>query len=127
MASRPPRCPTPSCDRARNAEGSWFTRRGTFPRADGRLVRRFQCKACGTHFSDQTFRPDYRQKLPRINAQLRALLASGTSFRAAARLLGVNRKTVLRRTDLAAMARMPSVREAVGPRAGDRSASRRDS
>lgn len=97
MASQPPRCPTPACDSVRSPDGTWFTQRGTFPRADGRLVRRFQCKSCGRHFSEQTFRLDYRQKLPRINLPLRELLAAGTSFRAAARLLGVNRKTVRRR------------------------------
>ena len=85
MADMPPRCPSRACDSARDPNGTWFTHRGTFPRTDGRLVRRYQCKSCGRHFSEQTFRLDYRQKMPRINKPLRVLLAAGTSLRAAAR------------------------------------------
>ena len=103
MANTPPWCPSRACESARSPDPAWFTNRGTFPRADGRVVRRYQCKSCGRHFSEQTFRPDYRQKLPRINTPLRALLAAGTSLRAAARLLGVDRKTVLRRAAPAAV------------------------
>ena len=121
MARMPPRCPTQGCDSARRPEGRWFTQRGTFPRADGRHVRRFECKSCGRHFSEQTFRLDYRQKLPRLNAPLRALLAAGTSFRAAARLLGVNRKTVLRRACLIVPAAQLKLScRAAGPRARPR-------
>ena len=108
MSRMPLRCPNARCRHARSPEGAWFERRGTFSRRDGRLVRRFLCRCCHRWFSEQTSRLDYRQKLPEINAPLRRLLAMGTSLRAAARLLGVDRKTVLRRAGV--LARAPLAR-----------------
>jgi hypothetical protein len=50
-------------------------------------VPRFKCRVCGRGFSRQTFRLDYRDKRPELNAPLFGLLASGVGLRQAARVL----------------------------------------
>lgn len=100
MSLEPPACPNPRCAHSRpgTAPGRRFYRRkGSFPRAGDRRVARFQCKGCGKHFSEQTFAADYREKKPEITPAVERLAAAGYSARGAARLLGVNRKTVARR------------------------------
>lgn len=52
---------------------------------------------CGCYFSQATFSDQYCQKVRRINAPLRQYLCSSVSQRRAAKLLGVDRKTVARR------------------------------
>ena len=95
----PQQCPNPTCAHALpdGERARFFRFKGAFERRDQRRVRRFQCKACGRHFSEQTGRHDFGQKRPEINAPLARLRASGLGIRAAARVLGLNRKTVSRR------------------------------
>ena len=61
------------------------------------MVPRFVCQECGRHFSEQTFRANYRHKLPKLNLTLFPLLISKVTHRQAARILGVNKTTVARR------------------------------
>lgn len=75
----------------------FFWSKGSFQRRDRRRIRRFQCKGCGRHFSEQTLSPTWRRRRSDIDAPLLGLLRDGKSSRAAARLLGINRKTVERR------------------------------
>ena len=102
----PPFCPNPSCRHHASTDGgpeSFYRCKGVFRRSGDKVVRRFQCKACRRHFSEQTFRSDFRQKNTAINARLARLREAGVSVRAAARLVGVNRKTAASRyRDLAA-------------------------
>ena len=65
-----------------------------FCRARGGPIIRYRCTGCRRTFSYATFRYSYRQKKPHVDAVLMRLLCSGVSLRAAARLLGINRKTV---------------------------------
>lgn len=99
---RPEACPNPLCPRHEPDEPAeegqpFFRYKGTFRGADGRLVRRVQCVACGRHFSEQTFRPDFRARRPDLDPELARLHAEGLSRRAIARLLGVSRGLVARR------------------------------
>lgn len=109
MSSTPPHCPNIRCQHHRRAApptdppprepggGPFFRYKGSFARADDVRVRRYQCKACQRHFSEQTFRPDYRLKRPEITDAVLRLRARGYSIRAIARLVGIDRRTAARR------------------------------
>ena len=86
---QPARCPYSDCTRhADPGEGRFFVKRGSYwPRCRSHPVPRFRCKACGRGFSRQTFRVDYRDKRPDLNAFALALLTSGIGFRQTARLI----------------------------------------
>jgi hypothetical protein len=71
---------------------------GSFLRSsDSKHIKRFYCRKCGRYFSNATLNPTFGQKKRRINPALMKLLCSGVSQRRAARLLGINRKTVARK------------------------------
>jgi hypothetical protein len=57
-----------------------------------RGVPRFVCKTCGKGFSRQTFRSDYRDHRPHLNADVFRLLASGLGLRQTSRLTGLTRR-----------------------------------
>ena len=82
-------------------------RRGSyFRRSDGQRIPRFLCRACGRSFSSGTGLACYRQKKRKVNHRLMLLLNSGVSQRRAALVLGVTRRTVVRKFRfLAAQAR----------------------
>src|SRR5262245_9589034 len=73
--------------------------KGSFTRkcGGGTKVRRFLCRRCGRHFSEQTNSVFYRQHRPELEKPIYALLASGVSQRRAARLLQTTRKTIARK------------------------------
>ena len=60
-------------------------------------VRRYGCRRCGCTFSSHTQRPHYRQHRPDLNDVVFQLYASGMTQRRMALVLGVNRKTVIRK------------------------------
>jgi len=60
-------------------------------------VQRFRCRSCRRTFSRQTFRADYRQKKPHINATCLRLMVSCVGLRQAAQVLQVARRTIERR------------------------------
>src|SRR3954471_13940299 len=77
-----------------------------FRSSDSRTVRRFRCKRCLRHFSQATRSPCFGQKKRRLNHEIERLYCSGVSQRRLALILGVNRKTVVRKVRfLAAQAR----------------------
>ena len=85
-------CPESECLSRRIA------RRGRyFRRSDGQWIQRYCCLSCGVAFSSGTQLPCYRQKKRKLNHRLLLLLVSGVSQRRAAEILGVNRKTVVRK------------------------------
>ncbi|HYV86251.1 MAG TPA: hypothetical protein VFB49_10085 [Patescibacteria group bacterium] len=59
---------------------------------------RYRCRSCGRRFSRQSFRADWRQKKPYLNATLLHLMVSCVGQRQAARALRVARRTIERRT-----------------------------
>ena len=94
-----PGCPRLKCSSHKipGPENRSIVGNGTYFRAcDSRRVRRFLCRVCGLHFSQSTGTPRYRQKRRRIVTPLYRLMASTMSQRRAARLLGVDKKTVIR-------------------------------
>ncbi len=75
-----------------------IVRNGSSYRAsDSRYIQRYFCRLCGRYFSKATFDPRYWQKKRHINPILMKLFCSGVSQRRAAKVLGVNPKTVVRR------------------------------
>ena len=100
-AFQPAFCPHSDCA-SRTATALFRCHRdGSFPRAvDGRRVQRFRCLVCRRGFSAQTFRLDFRQRNPLCNGQILTFLVSKVTHRQAARMLGIDRKTVHRRLRL---------------------------
>jgi transposase-like protein len=103
----PPHCPYPSCHSFVSPERGFFARAGRYqPGCRPQPVPRFRCRSCGRRFSRQSFRADWRQKKPYLNATLLHLMVSCVGQRQAARALRVTRRTVERRVRwLAAHAR----------------------
>ncbi len=66
-------------------------------KCDGLLIQRFFCKTCHKSFSTETRSPLRYQKKRHLNDFVFSLFASGTSQRRMARLLSINRKTVVRK------------------------------
>ena len=84
----PPRCPNLKCPMHKSPIPDFFTRQGTYhPKCRAIPVPRFSCRACRRGFSRQTFRADYYDHKPHLNAPLMRLLASGLGLRQSGRLL----------------------------------------
>ncbi len=89
----PPRCPHRNCPRFRHPRPGFYRRHGSYrPGCRSHAVPRFLCKSCGRTFSRQTFRMDYRDHRPDLNARLFQLLASGLGLRQSARLVGLSQR-----------------------------------
>jgi transposase-like protein len=94
----PPRCPYRDCSLHFHPRAGFFRRRGSYwPKCRPWPVPRFDCKGCGRSFSRQTFRADYHDHRPDLNAALFRLLASGLGLRQSARLLKVRARSVERK------------------------------
>ena len=98
MRFEPPRCPYPVCPRHVAPAPDFYVRRGWY-RARCRVERvpRFRCKSCRRTFSRQTFRHDYRDKRPQANAPLFRLLSSSVSLRQAARIVGLDIRSIVQK------------------------------
>lgn len=95
---KPRFCPNRSC--RCHAGGSrrfrWIDR-GSFKRkCDRRTITRFQCKACGKLFSQQSFAATYYMKKPKLLRAVAAGLVAGSAARQIARSCGCSHTTVLR-------------------------------
>jgi transposase-like protein len=80
--------------------------------SDRKNVQRFFCKSCELHFSVSTLFHCYRQKKRQINQKVARVLVSGVSMRECARILKLNKKTVVRKMihlGLRAQARLESL------------------
>ena len=94
----PPRCPNVRCPMHAAPVPDFFTPNGCYqPKCRPRPVPRFRCRHCRKGFSRQTFRADYRDHRPDLNAPLFALLCAGVGLRQSSRMLGL----ALRCTELA--------------------------
>ena len=114
----PPRCPYRRCPEHHAPRPRFFTRHGSYTaRCRPRPVPRFRCRSCRRTFSRQTFRMDYRDHRPALNAPLFQLLASGLGLRQSSRVLGLTRRCTelkarkigrhLRRLNLSLQERLP--------------------
>ena len=88
---QPPFCPNRACPEHLRPRGRFFTRRGFYdPLCRAHRVPRFRCRSCGRGFSRQTFRADYRDHRPDLNAKLFLSMATGIGLRQTARNLGLS-------------------------------------
>ena len=88
---QPPRCPFRHCPRHLDPRSGFFARHGSYkPLCRPHTVPRFRCRTCARTFSRQTFRMDYRDHRPSLNAPLFRLIASGVGLRQSSRLLGLS-------------------------------------
>jgi transposase-like protein len=92
-------CPDSECFSQKSGPASGqIVRKGIyFRRSDGQRIQRYLCRLCHRSFSTATFNDCYRQKKRKLNHRLSLLLSSGVSQRRAARILRLNRKTVVRK------------------------------
>jgi transposase-like protein len=96
---QPPRCPYRACSRHREPAPDGYINNGQYhPKCRPHPVPRFRCRACRRTFSRQTFRMDYRDHSPDLNARLFRFLASGLGLRQCSR----NLRLSLRCTELKA-------------------------
>src|SRR5262245_16267607 len=85
---QPPRCPHRSCSQHHDPAPGFFRSHGHYqPLCRPHPVPRFRCTACNRTFSRQTFRMDYRDHRPDLNARLFQSLASGVGLRQTSRNL----------------------------------------
>lgn len=98
MLFQPPRCPNRGCPRHTDPEGRFYHRIGFYSRLCAPFrIQRYLCKTCDKSFSDQTFRVDYYDRRPHLNAQVFSLLASGIGLRQTGRLVGLGVHAVQRK------------------------------
>ena len=84
----PPRCPNPLCPAHTEPKPGFCKRAGSYhPKCRPHPVQRYRCKSCRRSFSRQTFRLDYRDHKPYLNAEVVSRLASGVGLRQTAREL----------------------------------------
>jgi len=90
---QPPRCPNRHCRQHRSPQPHFFVRKGFYhPCCRAHPVPRFRCRTCERGFSRQTFRADYRDHRPGLNAALFLCLATGIGLRQSARNIGLTRR-----------------------------------
>jgi len=90
---QPPRCPNRHCPEHHRPRPRFFVRRGSYkPLCRAHPVPRFRCRTCGRGFSRQTFRADYRDHRPDLNAKVFLLLATGLGLRQTARNVDLSRR-----------------------------------
>jgi len=92
-------CPDSEClSKNQDPKSGRVVRKGSyFRRSDGQRIQRYFCSSCRRSFSSATQFRCYRQKKRKLNYPLALLLSSGVSQRRAAKILRVNRKTVVRK------------------------------
>jgi transposase-like protein len=89
----PPFCPFPACPQHRAPAPRFFHLHGHYrARCRTNRVQRYRCKTCRRTFSTQTFRADYRDQKPELNASVVELLCSGVGLRQTARLVRLSRR-----------------------------------
>ena len=90
---QPPRCPYPTCPQHRAPQRRFFLRKGSYqPLCRPRPVPRFRCRTCKRGFSRQTFRADYHDHRPDLNAKVFLSIATGVGLRQTARNVGLTRR-----------------------------------
>jgi transposase-like protein len=89
---QPPRCPHRHCSSHTDPKHKAFHAHGSYqPKCRSQPVPRFRCTSCKRTFSRQTFRMDYRDHKPELNARLFEFLISGAGLRQSARILKLSR------------------------------------
>jgi transposase-like protein len=87
----PPFCPNPECSQHTSSSPRFFRRHGSYTaKCRSHRVPRFRCKSCHRTFSRQTFRSDYYDHKPYLNARLFDLVTMGVGIRMCSRRLGLS-------------------------------------
>jgi transposase-like protein len=95
---QPPFCPHADCPTSTEGAPFRFHRHGRYrPACDGAWIQRFRCLVCERAFGTQTFKSNYRYRIPFLHHLLIPALCSKVTRRQAARIFEVNQKTVERR------------------------------
>lgn len=68
-------------------------------KSDGRWIQRFRCLRCRKIFTRSTLSPQYRQKKRQKNILVSRAIYAGVSMREIARMLRLNKKTVVRKSN----------------------------
>lgn len=91
------RCPRQGC--ASHESGNFsYQKRGFFIlKWSHQPIRRYHCKVCKRYFSSRTLSETYRQHKPYVNRKVFELYASNVTQRRMAKVLGVDRKTIVRK------------------------------
>jgi len=88
---RPLCCPYRGCPQNLKPVRDFYTRAGFYhPKCRAHAVPRFRCRSCERTFSRQTFRVDYRDHKPHLNAAVFKEIATGMGLRQAARKVGLS-------------------------------------
>ena len=90
----------PNCHSNPNGSGppAKVVLHGSFQRrSDQKSIQRYRCRGCGNCFSDATESACVWQKKRHFNQRVMELLVSGVSQRRSAKILKLNRKTVVRK------------------------------
>jgi hypothetical protein len=91
----PPFCPNRNCPNHLQPTPCFYKRTGYYqPQCRTEPVPRFKCKTCNLGFSRQTFRADYGQRRPEINAPMLEMIVSGTGLRQIARMLKIGSRSI---------------------------------
>jgi transposase-like protein len=91
-------CPNPDCKHHTEPAKGWYVKNGYYKtKHNHQPVPRYKCKACKTNFSSHTFRDTYKQKRPELNKLIFKMYSSNTSQNRLAKVLGCNRKTVVKK------------------------------
>jgi transposase-like protein len=92
------RCPNPACPNHSVPRPGYSIKKGYFTtKWNHQPVPRYRCKDCGRCFSSHTFRETRGQHRPDLNEMVLKLYASAMTQRRMAIVLGINRKTVVRK------------------------------
>ena len=92
------KCPFATMENSSSDKIHQIVRFGYFFRqSDKAIIQRFKCSCSAKSFSKASFELCYRQRKRSFNNKVAELLVSGVSQRRAAKLLRLNRKTVVRK------------------------------
>ena len=98
-----PKCPRSDClnfkfSKTLGPASGQTVRHGGYRRSsDSRWIERFWCRSCKRSFSRATRNPCFGQRKRRFNSEIERFYASGLTQRRLAKLLHINRKTVVRK------------------------------
>lgn len=91
-------CPNPNCEFHNKPKTRFYRKKGYFTlKHNQQKVPCYQCRSCNKRFSSRTFYTTYRQNKPHLNEPIFRLYCSATTQRRIAKLLKINRKTVVRK------------------------------
>lgn len=90
---KPSFCPHYTCSQHLAPEPDFYVRFGSYrAKCRSHRIPRFRCRTCRRTFSRQTFRVDFRDHKPHLNAPLFEMAASGVGIRQCSRNLGLSQR-----------------------------------